>query len=187
MDLPLKERFFLQPLSPSEAVARAKESAEAIVGVKPLIEKKAWPYVQNELRNKAGYLRFDLTTIISSKPKEEKKALKSLVASLYASVDKVSRVSFSILYIYVIQWSAFQRRFVDFDSWIMLHGRRASRMPRNTTQRQCPNWTMCCLSCRLYVFDTFRRVQECTFSNYKSKPASRLNCQTVECLAKRNW
>ncbi|KAJ1439494.1 Oxygen-evolving enhancer protein 3 [Sesbania bispinosa] len=36
LKLPLKERFFLQPLSPSEAAQRAKESAKEIVAVKNL-------------------------------------------------------------------------------------------------------------------------------------------------------
>ncbi|RIV38523.1 hypothetical protein D2V08_00015, partial [Flagellimonas lutimaris] len=65
-DLPLKNRFYLQPLAPAEAAARAKESAKEIVGVKSLIDKKAWPYVQNDLRSKAEYLRYDLNTVISA-------------------------------------------------------------------------------------------------------------------------
>lgn len=86
LDAPLKERFFLQPLDVKGAVARAQESAEAIVGVKPLIEKKAWPYVQNELRSKAGYLRFDLNTVISSKTKGDKKQIVALANKLYDSI-----------------------------------------------------------------------------------------------------
>lgn len=88
--LPLKERFYLQPLTPSEAAARAKESAKEIVGVKALIEKKAWPYVQNDLRSKASYLRYDLNTVISAKPKEEKQALKELTGKLFKTIDDVS-------------------------------------------------------------------------------------------------
>ncbi|NBH87246.1 hypothetical protein D3Z56_31385, partial [Lachnospiraceae bacterium] len=67
-DKPLKDRFFIQPLSPTEAAARAKESAKEIVNVKEFIDKKAWPYVQNDLRLKSEYLRYDLNTIISAKP-----------------------------------------------------------------------------------------------------------------------
>ncbi|KAK9068911.1 hypothetical protein SSX86_013027 [Deinandra increscens subsp. villosa] len=78
LDLPLKNRFFLQPLSPTEAAARAKESAKEIVSVKEFIDKKAWPYVQNDLRSKGSYLRFDLNTVIASKPKGEKKQLQDL-------------------------------------------------------------------------------------------------------------
>jgi photosystem II oxygen-evolving enhancer protein 3 len=88
-DLPQKQRFFIQYLPPAEAAKRAKEAADAIVGVKSLIDKKAWPYVQNGLRDYAGSLRFDLNTIISSKSKEEKKSLKKITASLYDSLNKV--------------------------------------------------------------------------------------------------
>ena len=78
LDLPLKERFFIQPLPPAAAALRAKESAKDIVNVKELIDKKAWPYVQNDLRLKASYLRYDLNTVMSAKPKDQKKPLKDL-------------------------------------------------------------------------------------------------------------
>lgn len=38
--IPLQNRFYLQPLSPAEAAARAKESAKDIVNLKELIDKK---------------------------------------------------------------------------------------------------------------------------------------------------
>lgn len=90
LKLPLKDRFFLQPLSPTEAAQRAKESAKEIVGVKKLIEKKAWPYVQNDLRLRAEYLRFDLNTVIAGKPKDEKKSLKELTGKLFQDISNVS-------------------------------------------------------------------------------------------------
>ena len=90
LDLPLKNRFFLQPLPPAAAAQRAKESAKEIVGVKSLIDKKAWPYVQNDLRLRAEYLRFDLNTVISAKPKDEKKSLKELTGKLFQDISNVS-------------------------------------------------------------------------------------------------
>ncbi|KAI3510347.1 hypothetical protein L1887_17270 [Cichorium endivia] len=95
LDLPLKNRFFLQPLSPTEAAARAKESAKEILNVKEFIDKKAWPYVQNDLRLKSEYLRFDLNTIIAAKPKEEKKQLKDLTGKLFqnmADLDYAAKI-----------------------------------------------------------------------------------------------
>lgn len=89
-DLPLKDRFFLQPLPPSEAALRAKDSAKDIINVKELIDKKAWPYVQNDLRLKAGYLRYDLNTVIASKPKDEKKLLQDLTGKLFNVISDVS-------------------------------------------------------------------------------------------------
>ncbi|XP_010539217.2 PREDICTED: oxygen-evolving enhancer protein 3-2, chloroplastic-like [Tarenaya hassleriana] len=87
LKLPYKDRFFLQPLSPTEAAARAKESAKEIVNVKAFIDKKAWPYVQNDLRLRAEYLRYDLNTVISSKPKDEKQNLKELTGKLFQSIS----------------------------------------------------------------------------------------------------
>ncbi|KAG6394036.1 hypothetical protein SASPL_144612 [Salvia splendens] len=92
-DLPLKNRFYIQPLTPAEAAARAKESAKEIVGVKSLIEKKAWPYVQNDLRSKAEYLRYDLNTIISAKSKEEKQSLKELTGKLFADISNLDHAA----------------------------------------------------------------------------------------------
>lgn len=89
LKLALKERFYLQPLPPTEAVARAKESAKEIVNVKSLIDKKAWPYVQNDLRLRASYLRYDLNTIISSKSKDEKKSLKELTGKLFDTINNL--------------------------------------------------------------------------------------------------
>lgn len=89
LDLPLKDRFFLQPLTPAQAAARAKESAKEIVNVKSFIDKKAWPYVQNDLRLRAEYLRFDLNTVISAKSKEEKKSLKELTGKLFQTISNL--------------------------------------------------------------------------------------------------
>lgn len=91
--LPLKDRFFLQPLGPSEAAQRAKESAKDIVNVKGLIEKKAWPYVQNDLRLKAEYLRFDLNTVISAKPKDQKKSLQELTGKLFQTISNLDHAA----------------------------------------------------------------------------------------------
>lgn len=100
-DLPLKNRFYLQPLPPAQAAVRAKESAQDILNLKPLIDKKQWPYVMNDLRLRASYLRYDLKTVISSKTtKEEKKDLKDLTGKLFATLDGVRKLpsrSFSYL------------------------------------------------------------------------------------------
>ncbi|KAL3624968.1 Oxygen-evolving enhancer protein 3-2, chloroplastic [Castilleja foliolosa] len=93
LELPLKDRFFLQPLTPVEAAARAKESAKEIVNVKSFIDKKAWPYVQNDLRLTAQYLRYDLNTVISAKPKEEKQSLKDLTGKLFQTISNLDHAA----------------------------------------------------------------------------------------------
>lgn len=84
-----KDRFYLQPLPPTEAAQRAKESAKEILNVKQFIDKKAWPYVQNDLRLRAEYLRYDLKTVISAKPKDEKKSLQDLTSKLFDSINNL--------------------------------------------------------------------------------------------------
>ncbi|MBA0568611.1 hypothetical protein Golob_006090 [Gossypium lobatum] len=91
--LPYKDRFFLQPLTPAQAAQRAKESAKDILGVKNLIDKKAWPYVMNDLRLKAEYLRYDLNTVIAAKPKDEKKTLKDLTKKLFSTIDDLDHAA----------------------------------------------------------------------------------------------
>ncbi|XVF87640.1 hypothetical protein PTKIN_Ptkin18bG0136500 [Pterospermum kingtungense] len=93
LDLPYKNRFFIQPLAPAQAAQRAKESAKDILSVKSLIDKKAWPYVQNDLRLKAEYLRYDLNTVISSKPKDEKKSLKELSKKLFDTISDLDHAA----------------------------------------------------------------------------------------------
>lgn len=93
LDLPLKSRFFLQPLPPDKAAVRAKESAKDILNVKAFIDKKAWSFVQNDLRSKAEYLRFDLNTVISAKPKDEKKALKDLTGKLFQDIGNLDHAA----------------------------------------------------------------------------------------------
>lgn len=93
LDLPLKDRFFIQPLPPKEAALRAKESAKDIINVKGSIDKKAWPYVQMDLRLKAELLRYDLKTVISAKPKEEKKALSDLSSKLFQTISDLDHAA----------------------------------------------------------------------------------------------
>ncbi|KAF7149517.1 hypothetical protein RHSIM_Rhsim02G0115200 [Rhododendron simsii] len=71
LDLPLKGRFFLQPLPPAATAKRAKESAKEIVGHHTL-----------------GMTSI-VNTIISSKPKEEKKPLKELTGKLFRDINKL--------------------------------------------------------------------------------------------------
>lgn len=99
VDLPLKERFYLQPKTPQEAADRVKVAAQEIIDTKPLIARKAWPYVQNGLRSSASYLRFDLNTIVASKPKEQRKSLKDLTAKMLAALDNVRILLLSICFL----------------------------------------------------------------------------------------
>lgn len=76
---------------------RAKETAAVLSEIESYVEKQAWPYVRNELRSEFGYLRYDLETIINSKPKAERKALLKDVADLIESIEKVSSCGLEVL------------------------------------------------------------------------------------------
>ncbi|TMW84604.1 hypothetical protein EJD97_024849 [Solanum chilense] len=91
--LPLKNRFYLQPLTPAEAAQRVKDSAKEIVNVKDFIDKKAWPYVQNDLRLRAEYLRYDLKTVISAMPKEQKGKLQDLSGKLFKTISDLDHAA----------------------------------------------------------------------------------------------
>jgi len=89
-DLDLKKRFYIQSTkSPQEAVARIKDAVKEVKEVKALIDKKAWPYVQNGLRSSASYLRYDLNVIGSAKPKDQKKAFKALLSKAFDAMDSL--------------------------------------------------------------------------------------------------
>jgi hypothetical protein len=135
-DLALKERFYLQPLPPAEAAARAKSSAQDILNLKPLIDKKAWPYVMNDLRLRASYLRYDLNTVIASKPREEKKSLKELTGKLFSTIDSVSHAAIESRTI--AQFSLSLLVYITcahFGSLTMRQRSRAPQRLRNTTRR----------------------------------------------------
>nr|O22591.1 RecName: Full=Oxygen-evolving enhancer protein 3, chloroplastic; Short=OEE3; AltName: Full=16 kDa subunit of oxygen evolving system of photosystem II; AltName: Full=OEC 16 kDa subunit; Flags: Precursor [Onobrychis viciifolia]AAB81994.1 oxygen-evolving enhancer protein 3 precursor [Onobrychis viciifolia] len=90
LKLPLKERFYIQPLSPTEAAQRQRESAKEIVAVKKFIDQKLGHMFINDLRLRASYLRYDLNTVISSKPKEQKQSLKeSSAGKLFQDIDNL--------------------------------------------------------------------------------------------------
>lgn len=131
-DLPLKKRFYFQPLTPTEAVARAKESAKEIVNVKEFIDKKAWPYVQNDLRLKSEYLRYDLNTIIAAKPKAEKKELKDLTGKLFQNMSDVSFVTYSLSLFLHNNFLLILLYFV-WISWITQRKSKARVMQRRVT------------------------------------------------------
>ena len=115
-------------------------SAKEIVGVKQLIDKKAWPYVQNDLRLRASYLRYDLNTVISAKPGGEKKPLKDLTGKLFSVIDNVSSKVLTLPSIdvnYMLSSLAYSFVFSFFliNSWTMQQKLRAPQKQRSTTPR----------------------------------------------------
>ncbi|KIY95337.1 Oxygen-evolving enhancer protein 3 [Monoraphidium neglectum] len=68
--------------------ARARESERRLDNdVLPFVEKAYWTLAREELRLQVGTLRFDLNTLASVKPKEEKKAALALRKEFLSAVE----------------------------------------------------------------------------------------------------
>ncbi|KAF5832886.1 oxygen-evolving enhancer protein 3, chloroplastic [Dunaliella salina] len=67
---------------------RVKESEKRIdENMEFLIKKNYWPTARNELRTQVGTLRFDLTALAETKPKEEKKKAFAAKKDFFAKVE----------------------------------------------------------------------------------------------------
>lgn len=64
----LKERFFEPGLSPEDAVARIKQTAEGMHSLREMVDRMAWRYVIFYIRLKQAYLSQDLKTAFSTLP-----------------------------------------------------------------------------------------------------------------------
>lgn len=82
----LKERFFEPGLSPEDAVARIKQTAEGLHSIREMLESMAWRYVLFYIRLKSSYLSQDLknamTTLPESRRKDYVKAANELVDNM---------------------------------------------------------------------------------------------------------
>lgn len=56
----IRERFFEPGLSPEDAVARIKQTAEGLHSIRDMLEAMAWRYVIFYIRLKSAYLSQDL-------------------------------------------------------------------------------------------------------------------------------
>ncbi|ESR51965.1 hypothetical protein CICLE_v10033819mg [Citrus x clementina] len=62
------ERFFEPGLSPEDAVARIKQTAEGMHSLREMVDRMAWRYVIFYIRLKQAYLSQDLKTAFSTLP-----------------------------------------------------------------------------------------------------------------------
>ncbi|MED6161595.1 Photosynthetic NDH subunit of lumenal location 2, chloroplastic [Stylosanthes scabra] len=64
----LREHFFEPGLSPEDAVARIKQTAEGLHDMREMLETMSWRYVMFYIRLKQAYLDQDLKTAMSTLP-----------------------------------------------------------------------------------------------------------------------
>lgn len=69
----IRERFFEPGLSPEDAVARIKQTAEGLHSIRDMLEAMAWRYLIFYIRLKSAYLSQDLKNAMSLVPEVNRK------------------------------------------------------------------------------------------------------------------
>ena len=69
----LRERCFEPGLSPEDAAARIKQTAEELHSIRDMLENMSWRYVMFYIRLKQAYLSQDLKNAMSTLPQGRKK------------------------------------------------------------------------------------------------------------------
>lgn len=86
----IKERFFQEGLSPEEAVARIKHTAEGLHAMRPMLETMSWRYVIFYIRLKSAYLSADLNNALRTLPESPRRT--SYVKIANELVDNMAEV-----------------------------------------------------------------------------------------------
>ncbi|KAK1261186.1 hypothetical protein QJS04_geneDACA019452 [Acorus gramineus] len=68
----IKERFFQPDLSPEEAVARIKQTAEGLHDMRHMLDTMSWRYVLFYIRLKSAYLSDDLKSAFTTMPEGQR-------------------------------------------------------------------------------------------------------------------
>nr|GMD00373.1 photosynthetic NDH subunit of lumenal location 2, chloroplastic [Ipomoea batatas] len=89
----LRERFFEPGLSPEDAVARIRQTAEGLHGIENMLEKMSWKYVLFYLRQKAAYLSQDMKTAMYMVPQSRQA---SYVNTANELVDNISEFDYYV-------------------------------------------------------------------------------------------
>lgn len=90
LDLPQNEREgFTQARGDLSATKKAVSESEKRIDslLEPSIAKAYWTEAREEMRRQVGTLRFDLNTLASAKPKEEKKKALALKKAFFTEVE----------------------------------------------------------------------------------------------------
>lgn len=95
----LRERFFEPGLSPEDAVARIRQTAEGLHDLRSMLESMSWRYVIFYIRLKQAYLSQDLKTAMLTIPENRRK---SYVQAANELVDNMAEVWLYIIYILIV-------------------------------------------------------------------------------------
>ncbi|PIA57747.1 hypothetical protein AQUCO_00600459v1 [Aquilegia coerulea] len=89
----LREHFFEPGLSPEDAAARIKQTAEGLHSIREMLETTSWRYVIFYIRLKSAYLNQDLKNVMTIMP-ENKKA--SYVEKANELVDNMAEFDYYV-------------------------------------------------------------------------------------------
>ncbi|KAH7834735.1 hypothetical protein Vadar_019072 [Vaccinium darrowii] len=70
----LREKFLEPGLSPEDAVARIRQTAEGLHGIRDMLEAMSWRYVMFYIRLKQAYLSQDMKNVLSMVPESRQQA-----------------------------------------------------------------------------------------------------------------
>ena len=90
----LRERFFEPGLSPEDAVARIKQTAEGLHSIRYMLETMAWRYVIFYIRLKQAYLSQDLKNAMTMLPENRRKDYVKTANELVDNMMEVCHFSF---------------------------------------------------------------------------------------------
>ena len=86
----LRERFFEPGLSPEDAVARIRQTAEGLHSIRHMLETMSWRYVIFYIRLKSAYLSQDLKNAMTTLPESRRRSYADKANEL---VDNMAEVS----------------------------------------------------------------------------------------------
>lgn len=85
----IREKYFEPGLSPEDAVARIKQTAEGLHSMREMLDNMSWRYVMFYIRLKQSYLDQDLRNAFSTLPEGRRK---EYVKTANELVDNMSEV-----------------------------------------------------------------------------------------------
>eukprot|EP00262_Sarcandra_glabra_P009283 TRINITY_DN233_c0_g2_i1.p1 TRINITY_DN233_c0_g2~~TRINITY_DN233_c0_g2_i1.p1 ORF type:complete len:194 (+),score=6.94 TRINITY_DN233_c0_g2_i1:123-704(+) len=89
----LKERFFEPELSPEDAVARIRQTAEGLHDMRHMLDTMSWRYVIFYIRLKSAYLSSDLNNALKTLPENRRK---SYVETANELVDNMGELDYYV-------------------------------------------------------------------------------------------
>lgn len=87
----IKEHFFEPGLSPEDAVARIKQTAEGLHSIREMLDTMAWRYIMFYIRIKQAYLDQDLRTAFSTLPENKREEYVKTVNELISNFGEFDR------------------------------------------------------------------------------------------------